>query len=339
MEAATSVFDHMHWPEQARSMLNPTKRVCALALTAGFLTAGLLTGCSSTTTSSAASTATSSSSATSATSASSTTSSGTSAAISALETQFHANLGLYALDTGTGRTVAYDADDRFAFCSTLKAFAASVLLQRDTDQQLNQVIHYTKADLLSYAPITEQHVSTGMTLNAIMAAAIEYSDNTAANLMLQQIGGPAALQAALRGEGDSTTNVDRTEPTLNTATPGDTRDTTTPRAWVTDLRTFVLGDALSASHRAQLVAWLQANTTGGPYIRAAVPAGWKVGDKTGNGDYGARNDIAVIWPPDNAAPIVLAVLTNRGSDENATSNDALIADASKVALQALTGQA
>ena len=108
---------------------------------------------------------------------------------------------------------------------------------------------------------------------------------------------------------------------------------------VTDLRTFVLGSALTPTHRAQLATWLQANTTGGPYIRAAVPSGWKVGDKTGNGGYGARNDIAVIWPPDNAAPIVIAVLTNRREDENATSNDALIADASKVALQALTGQA
>jgi len=333
MELVSFVFDRMDPPEQARSMLttlNPAKRVLALALTAG-----LLAGCSSTTTSRTAS----SSSTPSSKSATSTSSATTTAAFAALESRFHANLGLYAIDTGTGRTVSHNPDSRFAFCSTLKAFAASVLLQRDTDQQLNQVVKYTKADLLSYAPITEQHVSTGMTLNAIMAAAIEYSDNTAANLMLRQIGGPSALQAALRAEGDSTTNVDRTEPTVNTATPGDTRDTTTPRAWVTDLRTFVLGSALTPTRRAQLVAWLQANTTGGPYIRAAVPTGWKAGDKTGNGDYGARNDIAVVWPPDNAAPIVIAVLTNRGDSENATSNDALIADASKVALQALTGRA
>jgi beta-lactamase class A len=328
MKPISSVFDRMDLPEQARSMLtklSPTKPALALALTAG-----LLAGCSSTTTSPAVSTSTS---------MSPTTSPTTAAAFGALESQFHANLGLYAIDTGTGHTVAYNPDSRFAFCSTLKAFAASVLLQRDTDQQLNQIVTYAKADLLSYAPITEQHVNTGMTLNAIMGAAIEYSDNTAANLMLRQIGGPSALQSALRAEGDSTTNVDRTEPTVNTATPGDTRDTTSPRAWATDLRTFVLGSALTPTRRAQLVEWLQANTTGGPYVRAAVPSGWKVGDKTGNGGYGARNDIAVIWPPDNAAPIVIAVLTNRGDNENATSNDALIADASKVALQALTGQA
>ena len=315
-------------------MLNPTKYVIALAAAAG-ISAGLLTGCSSTTTASTAAT-TGTAASTTANAATPSTSATTFTAFATLESQFHASLGLYAVDTGTGRSVAYNADERFAYCSTIKAMAASVLLQRDTDQQLNQVITYSKSDLVDYSPITGQHVGTGMTLSAIMAAALDVSDNTANNLMLKQIGGPSALQAALRGLGDTTTNVDRTEPTMNSATPGDTRDTTSARAWATDLRAFVLGEALSSGRRAQLVAWLQANTTGGPYIRAAVPAGWKVGDKTGNGDYGTRNDIAVLWPPDNAAPIVIAVLSNRGANENATSADALIADATKIALKSLS---
>lgn len=314
-------------------MLTTTKHVLALTMTAG-----VLAGCSSTTTSPAASTTAPSTTKSTTAPSTSATSATTSAAFAGLESQFHANLGLYAIDTGTGGTAAYNADKRFAFCSTFKAFAAGVILQRDTDQQLNQVVTYTKADLLSYAPITSQHVATGMALSAIMAAAIEYSDNTAANLMLKQIGGPSGLQAALRTEGDSTSNVDRDEPDLNTNIPGDMRDTTTAQTWATDLRTYVLGNALTATRRAQLVGWLQANTTGGPYIRAAIPPGWKVGDKTGSGDYGARNDIAVIWPPNAAAPIVIAILTNRGSNKNATSNDALIADATKIALQSLTGQ-
>ncbi|MBR7826777.1 class A beta-lactamase [Actinospica sp. MGRD01-02] len=320
-------------------MLNPvypTKRVLALALAAA-----LLAGCSSTATSPTASTTAKSSgtASTAAGSASPTASATTSAAFAALESRYHANLGLYAIDTGTGSTVAYNADKRFAFCSTFKTFATGILLQRDTNQQLSQVVKYTKADILSYAPITSQHLATGMTVSALMAAALDYSDNTAANLLLRQIGGPSAFQAALRAEGDATSNVDRNEPTLNSNTPGDTRDTTTPRTAAADLRTFALGSALTATRRAQLVAWLQANTTGGPYIRAAVPSGWKVGDKTGSGDYGARNDIAVIWPPDNAAPIVIAIYTNRGDNANATSNDALISDATKVALRPLTGQA
>lgn len=335
MKLGIRVFDRMLGPGQARFMLNPvnpTKRALALALSAG-----LLAGCSSTSTTPAASTT--AKSASTAPTASPTASATTSAAFAALESRYHANLGLYAIDTGTGGVVGYNADKRFAFCSTFKTFATSVLLQRDTDQQLSQVIKYTKADILSYAPITSQHLATGMTLSALMAAALDYSDNTAANLLLSQIGGPSAFQAALRADGDATSNVDRNEPTLNSNIPGDTRDTTTPRTAVTDLRTFALGSALTGTRRAQLVAWLQANTTGGPYIRAAVPSGWKVGDKTGSGDYGARNDIAVIWPSDNAAPIVIAIYTNRGDNANATSDDALISDATKVALQTLTGQA
>jgi beta-lactamase class A len=343
MKLGISVFDRMRGPGQARTMLNPlnpTKRVLALALAAG-----LLAGCSSTATGPAASTtAKSAGTAPTAPAAASPTSSSvasatTSAAFAALESRYHANLGLYGIDTGTGSTVAFNADKRFAFCSTFKTFATSVLLLRDTDQQLSRLIKYTKADILSYAPITSQHLATGMTVSALMAAALDYSDNTAANLLLSQIGGPSALQAALRAEGDATSNVDRNEPTLNSNIPGDTRDTTTPRTAATDLRTFALGSALTAARRAQLVAWLQANTTGGPYVRAAVPSGWKVGDKTGSGDYGARNDIAVIWPPENAAPIVIAIYTNRGDNANATSDDALISDATKAALQTLTGQA
>ena len=309
-----------------------TKRALALAAPVA-VSASLLAGCSSATGSAAPGTSWSTASATSTTT--STPTSTTNSSFAALETQFHAQLGLYAIDTGTGRSVAYRADQRFAFCSTIKAFAASVLLQRDTARQLDQVITYSKSDLVDYSPVTSLHVTTGMTLNAIMAAALTVSDNTALNLMLHQIDGPSGLQAALRALGDTTTNVDRTEPTINSATPGDVRDTSTAQALATDLRTFVLGDALAASRRAQLVSWLTANTTGGPYIRAAVPSGWKVGDKTGNGDYGTRNDIAVLWPPNGAAPIVIAVLSNRGDNQNASSDDALIADATRIALRVI----
>jgi beta-lactamase class A len=251
----------------------------------------------------------------------------------ALEARFHARLGVYALDTGTGRAVAYNADERFAYCSTFKALATGLLLERDTSAQLSQVIHYTAGDLVEYSPITAQHVSAGMTLRAIMAAALDYSDNTAANLLLNRLGGPRRLQEALRRLGDTTTDADRTEPTLNDATPGDPRDTSTARALATDLREFVLGNVLPESRRELLTGWLLANTTGGPYIRAGVPRGWKVGDKTGNGDWGTRNDIAIAWPP-GGAPVVIAILSRRGS-ANATSDDALIADATKAALAAL----
>jgi beta-lactamase class A len=250
-----------------------------------------------------------------------------------IEHRYHARLGVYAVDTGTGRTVAYRADERFAYASTAKALTAGLLLKRATDAQLDQVVHYRRSDLLEWAPITSKHVRTGMRLRDLIAAALRYSDNTAANLVTARLGGPRAVQAALRGLGDTTTHVDRTEPTLNEATPGDIRDTSTPRVLGTDLRHFVLGNVLPGDRRTLLTGWLVTNTTGGPYIRAGVPAGWKVGDKTGNGGYGTRNDIAIAWPP-GGAPIDIAIQSDRGA-KNATSDDALIADATKAALAAL----
>lgn len=253
--------------------------------------------------------------------------------LAGIERRYHARLGVYAVDTGTGRTVAYRADERFAYASTFKVLTTGLLLDRSTNADLDRVVRYRPADLLEYAPITKQHVRTGMRVRDLMAAALRYSDNTAANLLMARLGGPAALRAALRGIGDTTTHTDRTEPTLNTATPGDVRDTSTPRVMGDDLRKLALGDVLPADKRRLLTGWLVTNTTGGPYIRAGVPAGWKVGDKTGNGGYGTRNDIAVAWPP-GRAPIVIAVLSTRGKP-NATSDDKLIADTTKATVAAL----
>lgn len=296
----------------------------------------LATACSgngSSTSAQATDTATQGSAGASASSSTATAQAQANRAFTQLETWFHAQLGVYALDTGTGRAVTFNADERFAYCSTIKALAVGVLLRQDSDAQLNQVIHYTTADLVEYSPVTSQHVRTGMTLRAVMTAALEYSDNTAANLLLNQLGGSHQLQDALRGLGDKTTDVDRNEPSLNDAAPGDTRDTSTAQALGADLRDFVLGNVLSASRRQLLTGWMLANTTGGPYIRAGVPQGWKVADKTGNGDWGTRNDIAVAWPPGNA-PVVITVLSHRGS-ANAASQDALLADATKAAVTAL----
>lgn len=249
-----------------------------------------------------------------------------------LERQFNANLGVYVLDTGTGRSVAYRADDRFAYDSTYKLLMAGVLLREGTD--LTRVITYSGVALQSYSPITSQHVGTGMSVGDLIAAALQYSDNTAANLLLSQLGGPGGLQAAMRALGDSTTRIDRNEPSVNTSIPGDTRDTSTPRVLGADLRGFVLGAWLTTARREQLTNWLLGNTTGGGYVRAGVPSGWQVADKTGNGGYGSRNDIAVVWPP-GRDPIIVSVLTNRKAGKNAASADALVAEATKAALATL----
>jgi beta-lactamase class A len=251
-----------------------------------------------------------------------------------LESEYDARLGIWALDTGTARAVAWRADERFAYASTYKALAAAAVLQRDSADRLNDVVTYTSTDLVGHSPITEQHVSTGMTVRALCDAAIRYSDNTAGNLLFRHLGGPSGLNADLKRIGDSTTHPDRIEPDLNNAVPGDVRDTSTPRALSTDLSKFAVGNALPKDKRALLNDWLRRNTTGATLIRAGVPTGWSVGDKTGTGDYGTRNDIAVVWPP-HRPPIVLAILSARTA-RNATYEDALIAKAAKVVIGALT---
>jgi beta-lactamase class A len=251
-------------------------------------------------------------------------------AFAGLERRYRARLGVVLTDTGTGRTVAYRADERFAHASTFKLLAAGVILERHDD--LDRVVHYRREDVLDYAPITAKH--RAMRLRDLISAALRYSDNTAANLLLERLGGPAGLQRALRRDGDATTRTDRAEPNLNEARRGDVRDTSTPRALAGDVRRFVLADALSPADRSLLTGWLRANTTGAKFIRAGVPKGWTVGDKTGNGGYGTRNDIGVVWPAGGRPPIVVAVLSDRGA-EDAASDDALIADATRAGLAAL----
>lgn len=195
------------------------------------------------------------------------------------------------------------------------------------------MITYTKDDLVTYSPITEKHLDTGMSLKDIADAAIRYSDNTAGNLLFNELGGPAGFEQALREIGDMVTESARFEPDLNFTVPGDSRDTSTPRAVATSLQAFVVGDLLSSEKQAIMRDWLVGNTTGNTLIRAGVPEGWVVGDKSGAGSYGTRNDIAIVWPP-NRDPIIIAILSDRNS-EDATYDDALIAEAAKIVINAL----
>ncbi|MEI7031227.1 class A beta-lactamase [Streptomyces pratensis] len=255
-------------------------------------------------------------------------------AFARLERKFDATLGVYAVDTGSGRTVVHRPDERFAYASTCKALLAGAILDRRSLRQLERLVRYGRDVLVSHSPITEKHLGTGMTLRELCDAAVRYSDNAAANLLFRELGGPHGLQDALRGLGDRVTRCDRYEVALSEGAPGDPRDTSTPRALATDLRAYVLGDVLCPDKRAVLADWLKRNTTGDRTIRAGAPDGWQIGDKTGSGGYGARNDIAIAWPP-LGAPIALAVLSRRDT-ENAERRDALIAQAAEVAFGALS---
>ena len=253
-------------------------------------------------------------------------------ALAALEARIPGRLGVYALDTATGATVTHRADERFLLCSTGKVLTVAAVLKRGESEPglLDRVIRYDPSDVLEWAPVTSQHVAEGMTVSQLCDAAITVSDNTAANLLVRLLGGPQAVTTYARTLGDDVTRVDRIEPDLNVTAPGDERDTSTPTQMATNLRTLVLGDALNDDSRRRLTDLLKANTTGDQTIRAGAPGDWVVGDKTGSGGYGTRNDIAVIWPP-NRAPIVIAVLSSR-DEKDADYDDALIAEATKVVL-------
>ncbi|NEB40003.1 class A beta-lactamase [Streptomyces sp. SID14515] len=252
-----------------------------------------------------------------------------------LERKFDARLGVYAIDTGTGREVAHNDRGRFAYNSTFKALQAAVVLRTYSVAGLDRRVTYTREDLVANSPVTERHVDTGMTVGELCDASVRYSDNTAANLLFDHVGGPKGLDSALETIGDRVTRMDREEPDLSRWVPGEKRDTSTPRALAEDLRAFVLGKALEKPERAQLTTWLRTNTTGAKVIKAGVPENWVVGDKTGTGSYyGARNDIAVVWPPDSA-PIVIAILSHRGT-KDAEPDDRLIAEAASVVVDSLS---
>ena len=224
-------------------------------------------------------------------------------------------LGVAVIDTATGATLEHRADERFPICSTFKLMAAAAALKRVDDgaERLDRVIPYGPGDLLEYAPIAKAHVASGgMTLADLCAAAIDWSDNTAANLVLQAIGGPAGFNQFVRSLGDPVTRLDRNEPTLNEATPGDDRDTTSPSAMSTDIRRVLLGDLLSEASRRQLEAWLIDDKVGDKRLRAGIPPTWRIGDKTGSGEHGTANTIGILWPPERA-PIIAAVYYTESS--------------------------
>lgn len=261
-----------------------------------------------------------------------------SARFDAIEQRLGGRLGVALLDTGSGRRIEHRASERFAMCSTFKLLAVAALLSRVDRgrEQLERFVKYGPADLLDYAPITKQRVSEGgMTLAELSAAAIEYSDNTAANLVLAAIGGPRAVTAYARSLGDTVTRLDRNEPSLNLVEPRDVRDTTSPTAMLGDMQRVLVDESvLTSGSREQLATWLIGNTTGAGRLRAGLPAAWRVGDKTGSCTHGATNDIAVAWPP-GRLPVLIAVYFNGSAAPDADRIGAL-AEAGRIVADALS---
>jgi beta-lactamase class A len=247
--------------------------------------------------------------------------------MAAIERRQGGRLGLAALDTATGLRIGYRSSERFALCSTFKFLLVAAILTRVDEQResLDRPIPYGPADLLDYAPVTKKHQGDGtMTIKELCAASLEYSDNTAANLLLALLGGPGAVTTYARSLGDPMTRLDRNEPSLNDNQPNDARDTTCPASMLEAMNKILSGRALSLPSRRMIEAFLLANTTGANRLRAGIPPGWRVGDKTGTGGRGATNDIAVMWPPDRP-PIFMAVYYS-GSTAPLSDREAVLAE-------------
>ena len=251
-----------------------------------------------------------------------------------LEAAAGGRLGVYALDTANGAQLGFRANERFPFCSTFKLVLVSAILARSAHEAslMQQRLHFGQGDLVHYSPIAEKHLADGMTVAELSAAALQYSDNTAANLLIGLAGGTAAVTAYAASIGNEVFRLDRRETELNSAIPGDPRDTVSPGAMTHSLQVLALGDALPAVQRQQLVDWLRGNTTGDGRIRAGVPAGWQVADKTGTGGYGTTNDIGLLWPPQRK-PILLAVYYTQEKPDAQPRED-VIASATRIVVDA-----
>ena len=244
--------------------------------------------------------------------------------IAALEQKHQRHLGVWAKNMRTGRVVEHRADERFPMLSTFKTLLVAAILRDLPARTLQQRLTWDTTDVVVNSPVTSLTVRNGLTVAQLAEATMTRSDNTAANELLRLIGGPAGVTAFARSLGDTVSRLDRWEPDLNSAIPGDPRDTTSPRAIAQTYTKLVLGDALGGADRDQLLTWMLANQSTVTRFGAGVPAGWRLADKTGGGDYATRNDVCVTWTPDGA-PIVIAALT-RSDDPAAAPLDAPLAD-------------
>jgi beta-lactamase class A len=255
-----------------------------------------------------------------------------------IEARVGGRVGVYAVDTDTERELTHRSDERFALCSTFKwVLAAAVLARVDRGElSLDERVPYGESELLEYAPVTREHLDDGSLPTAmLLEAAVTVSDNTAANLLLNKVGGPGGWTRYVRSLGDPVTRLDRVEPSLNSNAPGDPRDTTSPRAMAHLMRRVLCGDALSSTSRQLLLRWLRASTTGQKRLRAGLPPDWLVGDKTGSGARNAVNDVAIAVPPRRSPILIAAYLSESAAPLPAL--EAAHADIARVVAHAFRG--
>ncbi len=256
--------------------------------------------------------------------------------LASLEEAFHVKIGVYAINTNNDEVIAHHADDYFPVQSTSKLIAAAALFQKSTQDPnlLQEKIHYTPQDLMSWSPITGKYLKTGMTLEALSDAAVTYSDNTAMNLLMKRLGGPKVITAFAHSIGNKTFNLEHYEGALN-SNPNNSEDSSTPKDMAISVQKLTLGNVLTSAQQTKLVVWMRNNTVGYRRMRAGTPNGWTVADKTGSGSYGIANDIGLLWSP-LCKPIVLSIYTVQ-KDPKAISRDDIVASTTKIVMDEFAG--
>lgn len=237
---------------------------------------------------------------------------------------------MFAHNVRTGRSVRYRADERFPVCSLFKTLAVAAVLRDLPEGTPDRRVFWTAADVVENSPVTQEHVADGMTIAELSAAAIQRSDNTAGNLLLRELGGPAALTRFARSVGDRVTRLDRWEPELNSAEPDRITDTTSPYAIGRTYARLVLGDALAPADRRRLTDWMLGTVTSANRFRAGLPPTWTLADKTGGGWYGANNDAGIAWTPDGT-PVVLVVQLTKPARDAAYDHELIVETAGLLA--------
>lgn len=252
-----------------------------------------------------------------------------------LEARSGGRLGVAVIDLASGEKAGHRASERFPMCSTFKMLASAAVLARiDAGKEtLDRRVHYEKKDLVDHSPFTGKNLAKGMTIEELCEASMIVSDNTAVNLMLEGIGGPAGMTAYIRTLGDEVTRLDRIETMMSESRPGDPRDTTSPEAMAGNVRRLVLEEALSPASRQLLTGWLMANQTGDARLKAGLPKGWRAGEKTGSGGYGTTNDVGIFWPPNRQPVIISAYLTQ--STQSRDGQNATLASVGRAVAAAL----
>jgi beta-lactamase class A len=243
-------------------------------------------------------------------------------------------LGVAVLDLTTGERSGYRENERFAMCSTFKFLLAAQVLRRVDrgEESLSRPLAIPAQPLLHHSPLTESHAGATLPVAELLGAVLTQSDNTAANVLLESVGGPDSYTRFARVIGDTVTRLDRTEPTLNEALDGDPRDTTSPRSMVENLNSVLLGKVLLPASRARMVQWMEACETGLDRLRAKLPSGWRAADKTGSNGEHTSNDIAVFWPVNRSPLIVAAYITGCMGPESKRA--AMLAEIGRLTFQA-----